>query len=116
MEHFADVKKRYPASVPMQRIVAFAIFSTRRQEEITTIKWADYETNRIPVRDMKHPGEKTGNHTWCDLPPEASAIVESMPKRDEAIFPYSPEAIGASFTRACQILGNRGSAFSRSAA
>jgi len=43
MEHFADVKKRYPASVPMQRIVAFAIFSTRRQEEITTIKWADYD-------------------------------------------------------------------------
>ena len=34
MQHFGTVKARLPSSIPMQRIIAFAIFSTRRQEEI----------------------------------------------------------------------------------
>src|SRR5262249_45237775 len=29
MEHFGDVRTRRPNSIPMQRIIAFAIFSTR---------------------------------------------------------------------------------------
>src|SRR4029077_15886638 len=88
MEHFGKVKARYPSSIPMQRIVPFAIFSTRRQEEITTIRWADYERDRVLVRNMKHPGQKAGNNTWCKLVPEASAIIETMPRRSERIFPF----------------------------
>lgn len=104
MEHFGTVKARRPSSLPMQRIIAFAIFSTRRQEEILRIRWEDYEGNRVLVRDMKHPCEKLGNDMWCDLPPEASTIVESMPKLDERIFPFSPDAVSAAFTRACKVL------------
>jgi integrase len=89
----------------MQKIISFAIFSTRRQEEITRIAWDDYEGNRVLVRDMKHPGDKLGNDTWCDLSPEASAIIESMPRTEKYIFPYSTDAISAAFTRACQVLG-----------
>jgi integrase len=105
MEHFGVVSGRRPGSLPMQRIIPFAIFSTRRQEEIVRIRWTDYEGSRVLVRDMKHPGDKLGNDVWCDLPPEASAIVESMPRRDERIFPYSTDAISAAFTRACHVLG-----------
>ena len=72
----------------MQWIVAFAIFSTRRQEEIVRIRWSDYETNRVLVRDMKNPQDTAGNNVWCELTPEASAIIESMRRRDEQIFPY----------------------------
>ena len=54
------------------------------------------------VRNMKNPGEKIGNDVWCDLPPEALEIIVSMPKISEEIFPYSTDAIGAGFTRACQ--------------
>jgi integrase len=104
MEHFGTVKARRPSSIPMQRIIAFAIFSTRRQEEIVTIKWTDYEGNRVLVRDMKHPGEKIGNDTWCEIVPEAAAIIDSMPRRDERIFPYSTDAISAAFTRVCKVL------------
>lgn len=106
MAHFGSVKKRRPDSAPMQKIVPFAIFSTRRQEEITTIKWPDFDEAhaRVLVRDMKHPGDKIGNDTWCDLPPEAVAIIKSMPKRAKEIFPYSTDAISASFTRACKVL------------
>jgi integrase len=105
MEHFGGVRAKRPSATPMQKIVAFAIFSTRRQEEITRITWDDYDKTRVLVRDMKHPGDKDGNDTWCDLPPEATAIIDSMPRVDKGIFPFSTFAIGAAFTRACQFLG-----------
>jgi integrase len=105
MEHFGKVKARYPSSIPMQRIVPFAIFSTRRQEEITTIRWADYERDRILVRNMKDPGRrKAGNNVWCELVPEAAAVIEAMPRRDERVFPFTKEAIGEAFTQACREL------------
>lgn len=96
-------RRRANAS-PMHRIIAFAIFSTRRLEEIITIRWRDLDGDRILVRDMKHPGQKDGNDTWCDLPPEAVRIIEAMPRRKDQIFPYNVDAISAAFTRACKIL------------
>jgi integrase len=89
----------------MQKIVAFALFSTRRQEEITLLRWDDLDEDRILVRDMKHPGDKKGNNVYCELPPEALAIIKSMPSGEERIFPYSTDAISAAFTRACRVLG-----------
>jgi integrase len=71
MEHFGRIREYRPSSIPMQKIVAFAIFSTRRQEEITLLRWDDLEEDRILVRDMKHPGDKKGNNVYCELPPEA---------------------------------------------
>ncbi|MDW9583468.1 tyrosine-type recombinase/integrase [Sinorhizobium meliloti] len=107
MEHFADRQVRAPHSAPMCKLIAFAIFSTRRQEEISRILWDDLDEqhSRILVRDMKHPGQKRGNHTWCELVPEAMAIVKSMPRTKPEIFPYTGDAMSAAFTRACQFLG-----------
>lgn len=104
MDHFGVVEKRRAGSIPMQKIIPFAIFSTRRQDEIARIAWPDLEPGRVMVRDMKHPGEKAGNDTWCDLVPEAEAIIKSMPKSKGAIFPASADAISAAFTRACKFL------------
>lgn len=111
MEHFGTIQARRPGSVPMQRIIPFAIFSTRRQEEITRIRWEDFERAReghparIMVRDMKHPGDKAGNDIWTDLPPEAEASINAMPRVADCIFPYGTDAISAAFTRACKVLG-----------
>lgn len=106
MQHFLDRSKRRPSSIPMHRIIAFAIFSTRRQEEIIRISWKDLDADgqRILVRDMKNPGEKIGNDVWCDLDETALAIIQAMPKQIEQIFPYSTDAISAAFTRACKLL------------
>ncbi|WP_066715942.1 MULTISPECIES: site-specific integrase [Hyphomicrobiales] len=106
LQHFVEVQTRRPKSNPMARVIAFAIFSTRRMEEITRLTWADLDevNSRILVRDMKHPGQKAGNDTWVELPPEALAIVRSMPKVKPQIFPYSTDAIGMAFTRACDLL------------
>ena len=105
MEHFGRIRDHRPSSIPMQKIVAFALFSTRRQEEITLLRWDDLDGDRIVVRDMKHPGDKKGNNVYCELPPEALVIINSMPHDNERIFPYSTDAISAAFTRACKILG-----------
>lgn len=107
MEHFTDRGTRRPASNPMPKIILFALFSTRRLEEITRIAWADFDEQhtRVLVRDMKNPGEKVGNHIWCDLPPEAMSVIRSMPRAADQIFPFGADAIGAAFTRAMQFLG-----------
>ncbi|MDP2411464.1 MAG: site-specific integrase [Pseudolabrys sp.] len=105
MEHFGRIQSNRPSSIPMQKILPFAIFSTRRQEEITLLRWDDQETDRILVRDMKHPGDKKGNNVYCELTPEAITFIDSMPREDERIFPYSADAISAAFTRACKFLG-----------
>jgi integrase len=111
IDHFSLVESRRNGVLPMTRIIPFAVFSARRQEEITLIRWKDYEKAhgdqpaRIMVRDMKHPGDKTGNDVWCDLTPEAVAYINSMPKTDERIFPFTTGAISAAFTRACKVLG-----------
>lgn len=107
MEHFIERQVRVPQAAPMHRIIAFALFSTRRQEEITRITWSDLDAahSRILVRDMKHPGAKIGNDVWCELPDEALRIAQAMPRKKEQIFPYSTDAISASFTRTCALLG-----------
>jgi integrase len=106
LEHFGERRKRRPSSIPMQKVIGFAVFSTRRLEEITRVLWKDLDVkgNRILVRDMKNPGEKVGNDIWCDIPQEALQIILSMPRKAAEIFPYSGDTIGTNFTRACQLL------------
>lgn len=64
----------------------------------------DATNSRQLVRDMKHPGQKKGNDVWVNLTPEALALSEAMPTKGR-IFPYTENAISASFTRACKVLG-----------
>lgn len=111
MKYFEEQSRR-GGSMPMHMICAFALYSSRRQEEITTLRWADLESGRILVRDMKHPGEKDGTKIWVDLPPEAERIIDAMTtKDDERIFPYNPRSISANFTRACKLTGIEGLTF-----
>lgn len=108
MNFFQERQARAPRSVPMVKIIAFAIFSTRRQEEIVRILRDDFEEQhaRVLVRDMKNPGAKIGNDIWCDLPEPAVDIIKAMKMRtnEDRIFPFNADTISASFTRACQLL------------
>ncbi|MDF3413307.1 tyrosine-type recombinase/integrase [Sulfitobacter sp. M57] len=104
---FEDKHHRRPNSAPLHRIVGFALFSTRRQEEITRVSWEglDQKHSRVFIKDMKHPGDKVGNDVWCDLPSPALKIALSMPKQGELVFPYNSSSISAAFTRTCKVLG-----------
>ena len=107
MTHFIKARVNRPTMLPMAHVVAFAIFSTRRQEEITRIEWQDLDEahRRVLVRDMKNPGDKIGNNVWVDLPEPALRIIKAMPRAGKVIFPYTTDAIGANFTRANVTLG-----------
>ena len=107
LTHFLDREKRKPGSTPMAAIIVFALFSTRRLDEITRIVWNDLNesASRVWVRDMKNPGEKEGNDVLVDLPPEALRIVQAQPRKTSQIFPFKATSISTAFTRACAILG-----------
>lgn len=94
-------------TIPMTRVILFAIFSTRRQEEITRVTGADLDPEHLEliVRDMKNPGEKIGNDVRTTLTPEALKIIDLQPKTQGRIWPYNADSISTSFTRACAFLG-----------
>lgn len=107
LELFCEVLKVRPISVNMPKIVLFALFSTRRQEEIIRIRWDDLDEKRqaVLIRDMKNPGNKWGNDTWCHLPDEAWAIIQSMPRVYEEIFPWTVDAIQGAWARTMERSG-----------
>ena len=77
MAHFTETGIRDTGSLPMHRVMTFAIFSTRRQDEINRITWEDFDkaAMRQLVRDMKHPGQKKGNDVYCEVTPEALRVM-----------------------------------------
>lgn len=88
LSHFKD--SAIWGHMPMHKIIVFATFSTRRQDEIVRFTWEGFElrNNRMLVRDRKNPGQKIGNNVWCELPPEAKIVIKSMPK-DRSCCPSS---------------------------
>ncbi|MDJ0628923.1 MAG: tyrosine-type recombinase/integrase [Rhodobacter sp.] len=104
---FEKKHRHRPSSLPMHRVIGFALFSTRRQEEITPITWTglDVDHSRVLITDMKHPGDKIGNDVWCDLPQPALQIALAMPRSKDRVFPYHSDTTSAAFTRACAFLG-----------
>ncbi len=94
--------------IPMKDIVLFGLASSRREEEITRILWADVDAKNKSalLRDVKHPRKKIGNHKHFRLTDEALAIIQRQPKSDDEprVFPYDPKSISAAFTRAMHVL------------
>lgn len=102
MDYF--VSRDIRSQIPMTKIVPFAMFSGRRQDEICRIRWDDLDDRRraVMVLQMKHPRAK--EDTLVFLPDPAWAIIQTMPRTDARIFPYDGKSVGAAFTRACRVL------------
>ena len=107
MKYYTAAEFKRKDIIPMTRLIPFAIFSTRRQEEICRMKWQDLDrvNLEIVVRDMKNPGEKIGNDVTTMLTPEALQLIELQPESKGVIWPYNAESVSTSFTRACVFLG-----------
>lgn len=105
MQHFFDRSARGNCS-PMEIIIPFAIFSTRRQSEIAGLLWQDYAPERMEklVRDMKHPGQRRGNNVVCAIGAEGKRLIDLMPQRGPRIFPYAAGGVSKAFTDACKLL------------
>jgi integrase len=110
MDHFSVTERKGSTRkkmIPMTRLVAFAIFSTRRQEEICRMLAKDLDATNmeITVRDMKNPGEKIGNDVRTTLTPEALQLITQQSAKDGVIWPYNSQSVSTAFTRACVLLG-----------
>lgn len=106
LTYFSEMRDRRRQQIDMVRVTIFALFSTRRQEEITRIRWdaMDEPGQRVLITDMKNPGQKHGNDVWCLVPDEAWRVLQSMPRVTGEVFPYNAKSVSASFTRACKFL------------
>lgn len=107
MEYFG--KQEVRAKVPMLQIMEFALLTSRRQEEITTLKVADVDFgSRVGwLDDVKHPKLKTGNRRCFRMLEPALELVKrriESGQADELVFPYNHRSISSSFTRACKLL------------
>ncbi|MEM5501225.1 site-specific integrase [Ahrensia kielensis] len=117
MEHFAEQSAHDPYIIPMHRVTAFAIFSTRRQAEITELRWTDLDEGdvnrptRWTIHQMKDPKNKATNTVHVVVPPRALAIAKAMPASETGPFPYKPNSVSSRFTDTCKLLGIEGLTF-----
>lgn len=102
-------KIRPSAIIPMEDIMDFAIATSRRQEEITRLRWSDLDDQAMTcwVRDAKHPRNKWGNHKKFKLTHEAMAIIQRQPKAqgEDRIFPFNSSSIGTRWRAATAAAG-----------
>ena len=118
-KYFAQKWRNPNYSYPMHLIIWFAIYSCRREAEITRMKLIDFDrhNNSWKIRDLKNPTGSKGNHKEFNVLPQCKKIIEllsetevraRMLKRgygDEYLIPLSPKTIGGEFRKACKLLG-----------
>lgn len=100
-------------TIPMSRIVKFAVATGMRQNEICRLAWSDVDLgNRTAlIRNRKHPREKSTNDQVVALVHDAGwdplVLIEEQTTtgpREGGIFPYNSRSIGTAFRRGCRAL------------
>ena len=118
-EYFYRKWQKPVYSYPMHLIMWFAIFSCRRESEITEMLLADYdEDNEVwKVRDLKNPNGSKGNHKEFNVLEPCRKMIELLQVKStrkrmlnrgydkDLLIPLSPKTIGGEFRNACKILG-----------
>ncbi|MFX6761094.1 tyrosine-type recombinase/integrase [Acinetobacter baumannii] len=124
-EYFYRKWQKPVYSYPMHLIMWFAIFSCRRESEITEMLLDDYdEGNEVwKVRDLKNPNGSKGNHKEFNVLEPCRKIIELLQVKStrkrmlnrgydkDLLIPLSPKTIGGEFRNACKILGIEGLRF-----
>lgn len=111
---FAHFDANVRLTIPMSRIIKFAIATAMRQEEICRVTWSDLNerTKMLTIRDRKDPRAKKGNDQRIPLLTvsgyDAMALIEEQralrANDDDRIFPHHHKSAGTAFTRACRDL------------
>jgi integrase len=111
LAHFDASDKQ---TIPMSRVMKFAIATAMRQEEIFRVTWSDLNprTKMLTIRNRKDPRLKKGNDQRIPLLDvsgyDAMALIEEQrayrSNENERIFPYVHKSAGTAFTRAVREL------------
>lgn len=101
-------------TIPIGRIIRFAIATAMRLDEICRVEWADVNerTRMLLIRDRKDPRNKRGNDQriplfaasgfdgWSILGEQALFLGKKLGR----IFPYNSRSVGTAFRRGCREL------------
>lgn len=110
-KHF-DSNPRY--TIPMTRVIKFAIATAMRIDEIFRIEWEtlDEKSATILVPDRKDPRKKDGNDQRVPLLDATGYDALELLEEQRALrlnapecFPYNARSAGTAFQRACADLG-----------
>lgn len=118
-KYFSQKWRNTNYSYPMHLIIWFAIFSCRREAEITRMELRDFDSfnHSWKIRDLKNPTGSKGNHKDFNVLPSCKKIIEILSQTEirkrmlrrgyseEYLIPLSPKTIGAEFRKACKLLG-----------
>lgn len=119
--YFAERWKqnRYSSKYPMHLIMWFAIFSCRREAELTRLflKDNDLHHSTWKVHDLKNPNGSKGNHKFFDVLDPGKEIIKRLMHPDvrermlklghdeNLLLPLNPKSMGKEFREACKMLG-----------
>lgn len=107
------------SAYPMHLVIWLAIYTARRQEELTRLHLADYKDGWWLVRDAKSPQGSIGNHINTKVSDKAVGVINALMADDirasmkrnnllwdnEKLLPLSNKNISKMFTEACRMLG-----------
>ncbi|MFK3999809.1 tyrosine-type recombinase/integrase [Psychrobacter namhaensis] len=115
---YAKHQKRRSA-YPMHLILWLAIYTARRQDEITRMRLDDRVDDWWLVRDAKNPRGSIGNHINTKVTDAATGVIDALLSEDvrgsmrrnnrhwddDLLLPLSSKMLSRHFTDACRLLG-----------
>lgn len=111
---FARFASNSRDTIPMARIVKFAIATGMRLDEIVRIEWKDVDqsTRTVMVSNRKDPRKKDGNNQRVPLLNATGYDAISLLAEQQSAFgakvrcfPYNGRSVGTAFRRTCRKAG-----------
>ncbi len=119
LHFYVEKWNRGITTYPMHIIIIFAIFSCRRQAEITRLDLRDYDKDHqsFKVKDLKNKNGSKGNHKEFIVDDNVAKLInlvqeprfrQRMLKRElnnNFLFPLRSGTVATEFNEACALLG-----------
>lgn len=117
--YFYAKYQRRRSAYPMHLVLWFAIYTARRQDELTHMRLDDRVDDWWLVRDAKNPRGSIGNHINTKVTDAATGVIDVLLSDDirdamrrnncywddNLILPLSSKMLSRHFTEACKLLG-----------
>lgn len=117
--HFYAKYHKRRSVYPMHLVLWLAIYTARRQDELTRMRIDDYSGDWWLIRDAKNPRGSIGNHINTKVTDKAVGVINALLSDDirdamrsnnrywdsDLLLPLSGKILSKNFTEACKMLG-----------
>lgn len=118
-QYFKGKYDRRAVGIPMHFVMWFAIYTARRQDEITRLQFSDFDGEWWYLRDVKDPKGSKGNHKTFLVNDNAKRLIPLFANPtlrqnqrtllheydDDLLLPASSKSVSRFFTHSCKVLG-----------